>query len=381
MISGHTLAHWLSCLVQIPSVTPDQAGPRAGLPGEARLATAVAGWFQAFGGTVYQEEVLPDRPNVYGLWPGREDRWFGIDVHLDTVGVEQMISDPFDGRIAHGRVYGRGAVDTKATLAVVLALLEAAHQGQQRPRANLLVAATIDEETGARGAPAAAAWMRNRRIQLDQMIVAEPTLCAPVYGNRGNCRLEFQVHGRAAHTSQPQLGQNAVTTAARVVVALDEEHRRLQSEETIPESALGRPTLTVSWIHGGNGINVVPDLCRFAVDRRIVAGEQTGDVSRALRELAQAASSLPLSVTVLRETAAALQPPDVELVQQFARWSGEAPTVVHYGTNAWAYGEVAREWVVLGPGSIEQAHGPEEWVTFAELEKLARIYTEWWGMS
>jgi acetylornithine deacetylase/succinyl-diaminopimelate desuccinylase-like protein len=292
-----------------------------------------------------------------------------------------MISDPFDGRIAHGRVYGRGAVDTKATLAVVLALLEAAHQGQQRPRAGLLVAATVDEETGARGAPAAAGWMRNRRIQLDQMVVAEPTRCAPVYGNRGNCRLEFQVHGRAAHTSQPQLGQNAVTTAARVVVALDEEHHRLQSEETIPESALGRPTLTVSWIHGGNGINVVPDLCRFAVDRRIVAGEQTGDVSRALREVAQAASSLPLSVTVLRETAAALQPPDVELVQQFARWSGEAPTVVHYGTNAWAYGEVAREWVVLGPGSIEQAHGPEEWVTIAELEKLARIYTEWWGMS
>lgn len=382
MIPSHTLAHWLSRLVQIPSVTPDQAGPRAGVPGEAQLAAAVAHWFQEFGGTVHQEEVLPNRPNVFGLWAGRTSQWIGVDVHLDTAGVEQMDGEPFDGRIANDRVYGRGAVDTKATLAVILAMLETVHRNHRKPKANLVVAATVDEETGARGAPAAAAWLRRQQIQLDQMVVAEPTLCAPVYGHRGSCRLEFTVHGRAAHTSQPQQGQNAVTAAARAVVALDEEHRRLLGTDGRgPEGALGQPTLTVSWIHGGNGINIVPGLCRFAIDRRVVAGERTAEISRSLQALAQSASPLPVTVTVLRETASVLQSPDVSLVQQFARWSGKAPTVVPYGTNAWAYRDLAREWVVLGPGSIEQAHGAEEWIAIDELNRLAQIYSEWWELD
>jgi acetylornithine deacetylase/succinyl-diaminopimelate desuccinylase-like protein len=378
-VTGKRLAEWLCRIVQIPSVTPEQAGPRAGVPGEARLGTHVAQWFRDFGGEVACEEVLPGRPNVYGIWHGRTERWAAVDVHMDTVGVEQMIGDPFSGRVQDGRVYGRGAVDTKASLGVALALLEAMHQSGIVPEANLLVAATVDEESGTRGAPALARWVRQQRIALDQLAVAEPTLCGPIHGHKGVLRLEFAIEGVSAHSCQPRLGKNAITAAARLALALDEEHERLLSLTLA--SALGLPVLTVTLIQGGRGINVVPDACSVSMDRRVVTGETAAEVKAALIDLAGRHCPLPFSVNVQREIDAFFQPPETAWVCQLAEWSGREPSVAPYCTNAWAYGGLARECAVIGPGSIDQAHADEEWVAIAELEKLAGIYSRWWGLE
>jgi acetylornithine deacetylase/succinyl-diaminopimelate desuccinylase-like protein len=377
MIPIDRLADWLRLLVEIPSVSPDQAGPRSGIPGEATLANEVARWFRQFGGQVATEDVLPGRPNVYGVWRGRSNRWIAVDVHLDTVGVEQMADDPFSGRIQDGRVFGRGAVDCKASLAVILALLEIMHQVGQVPGPNLLIAATIDEEVGARGAPAYVRWIQKQGLSIDQLLVAEPTGCAPVYGHKGLSRLEFHVQGRSAHSSQPQLGQNAIVASAPLVLALDEEHRRLQDMPA--GTALGTGTLTVSIIRGGQGINVVPDACHIYVDRRLVAGEEPHEVGAAMYALARRSCSLPVTMNVLQEFPAFLQSPDTTWIRQLAGWSGQEPTIAPFGTNAWAYDRLPCECVVLGPGSIDQAHSEEEWVAISELEKLARIYLLWWG--
>jgi acetylornithine deacetylase/succinyl-diaminopimelate desuccinylase-like protein len=387
MITGQNLAEWLSRIVQIPSVSPDQSGPRAGVPGEGRLAAEVAHWFQAFGGEVHRDEILPDRPNICGIWRGRTDDWLAVDIHMDTVGVEQMIGDPFSGQIQDGRVYGRGAVDTKATLGVVLALLEAMHQTRQIPQANLLIAATVDEETQFRGAPAFARWVRRQALPLAQLAVAEPTLCGPVYGHKGVLRLEFEVQGKSSHSSQPELGQNAITAAAHLVLALDEEHQRLQTLAPSPfqgegrGGGLGPATLTVTIIHAGIGENVVPHACQLIVDRRIVAGEKSLEVAAALEKLARQACPLPVKVNLGLYVDAFLQPPDTPWLRQLAAWSGREPATVPYGTNASAYEGLARECVVIGPGSIDQAHGNEEWVAISELEKLADIYAKWWGLQ
>ncbi len=390
MITGSRLAEWLQRLVQIPSVSPDQAGPRAGVPGEGRLAEEVARWFQNLGGEVQREEVVPDRPNIYGLWPNHHsDRWLAVDIHMDTVSVEQMTGDPFSGHIADGRVYGRGAVDTKATLAIVLTLLEAMQQTGQTAPANLLIAATVDEETQFRGAPAFARWVHRQQLPLDQLAVAEPTLCAPVYGHKGVTRLELEVQGKSVHSSQPELGQNAITAAAHLILALDEEHRRLQTPSPSPSegegwgegAVLGLPKLTVTVIHGGTGENLVPNACQLLVDRRIVAGENPSEVAAALERLAQQACPLPVTMKLGLLVGAFLQSPTSLWVRQLAEWSGQAPAVAPYGTNASAYEGLAHECVVIGPGSIEQAHGAEEWVTLAELEKMAGIYAKWWGLN
>jgi acetylornithine deacetylase/succinyl-diaminopimelate desuccinylase-like protein len=379
IVSDELLTTWLTRLVRIPSVTPEQAGPRAGEPGEARLAAALAGWFRDLGGEVHIAEVLPGRPNVYGIWRGRSERWAALDVHMDTVGVEQMAGDPFGGELRDGRVYGRGAVDTKASLAVALALLEAMRGSGIAPEPNLLIAATADEEDQALGAPAFAAWVRGRAIVLDQLMVAEPTRCCPVYGHKGVVRLAFDVAGRPAHSSQPQLGQNAITAAAHLALALAAEHERLSAE--LPSSALGPGTLTVTLIGGGRGLNVVPDACSLSIDRRVVAGEQPEAIIARLADLARRACPLPVTVRPILAVDAFLQAADTPWLRQLAEWSGQQPAIAPYGTNAWAYGGLARETVVLGPGSIDQAHGVEEWVEVAELSRLASIYGRWWGVS
>lgn len=371
-------ASWLSRLVQIPSVTPIQAGTRAGQGGEQRIADVLTQWFHQLGGQVEVEIIEPGRPNVYGTWQGETDIWVAVDIHTDTVGVEQMTDDPFSGDIRDGRVWGRGAVDTKASLGVILALLEHMQSTDQRSRPGLIIGATVDEEQGTTGAPAFAAWLARQAHAVAQLVVAEPTMCVPVHGHRGVARFALEFIGKAAHSAQPDLGHNAIVGAAHTVLAYAQEHKRLQE---LPATALGHPALTSTIIHGGTGINVVPDRCTLMVDRRVIDGEDTVEVIDHLYALAQKEAGIPVELTRQLEINAFLQPPDTAWLRQLAAWSGSSPIVAPYGTNAWAYSNLPCETVVIGPGSIDQAHGAREWVELSELGKLAQIYSQWWGIS
>jgi acetylornithine deacetylase/succinyl-diaminopimelate desuccinylase-like protein len=379
MFDTQRIVEWLSKLVQISSVGPENVGPRAGQAGEARIAAALAEWFKQVGGEVVTDVVSPGRPNVYGIWRNGSSRWIALDVHTDTVSVETMQGDPFDGRCENGRVYGRGSVDTKASLGVALAVLEAAQQAGKQLNANLIVAATIGEETGAGGAEAFAAWIRAQGIALDQLMVAEPTMCGPIYGHKGGAGIEFEVHGVAAHSSQPELGQNAITAAAHLILALDEEHQRLNSLP--PSSEMGNPKLSVTIIHGGQARNIIPDQVKLQVSRRIVVGEDPDDIANGLYEFAKQHCPLPVTMHYRGGWGAFYQSPDTPLIKQLSDWTGVAPATAPYGTNMFAYLGLARDSVVFGPGSIERAHRDVEWVDVSELEKAAGIYERWWGLA
>ena len=378
MVATDRIIHWLQQLVHIPSVGPANAGSRSGASSEARIAAQVADWLRELGGEVQQEDVFPDRPNTYAVWRSDSPRWIGVDVHIDTVGVETMQGDPFDARVEGGRLYGRGAVDTKASLAIVLALLEGLQQSGQQPSANLVVCASADEETGCYGAVVFAEWLKRKGIRLDELVVAEPTLCAPVYGHKGGVGIEFTVEGVATHSSRPHLGKNAIQGMAELVRALDSEHQRLM--QTKASTELGTGTLAVTLIKGGQGQNVVPDRCEIFVDRRLVPGEQPLEVAAALHQFAREHCPLPVQMKVTHKLTAFFQRPDAPLVKALGAWSGAEASVVPYGTNAWAYSNLPGETVIFGPGSIDQAHRDVEWVEISELEKAAAIYQQWWGV-
>ncbi|MFN0088788.1 MAG: M20/M25/M40 family metallo-hydrolase [Acidimicrobiales bacterium] len=372
-------AEWVSQLVRIPSVNPMQTGPKAGVAGEKALAEFVADRLDALGAQVEFEEDPdnPGRPNVYAVFPGESDRWVGLDVHTDTVGVEHMTVDPFDGRVEDGRVWGRGSVDTKASMGVMLSVLEELAREGRRPRPNLLVVGTISEEGGGLiGATVFGEWLRRRGLVLDELIVAEPTECAPIYGHKGGVGMDITVLGRAAHTSKPELGANAIEAAAAVILALKAEHERLAGQS--PRTEVGVGTLTTALVSGGSARNIVPDRCTLTVGRRLVPYETPDEVFAALRDLVERSCPLPVEVTAISEGSPAFyQSPDSTFIQTLAGWSGRPPETAPYGTNALRYDGAAAEIAVLGPGSIDQAHAAVEWVEISELEKLAGLYRRW----
>lgn len=371
-------AEWLGRLVRIPSVNPLHAGDRSGPPGELALAEALADHLDRLGAEVVLEEVLPGRPNVYATVRGRTSRLACLDVHTDTVSVEHMVGDPFDGRLEDGCVWGRGALDTKASFAVALALLDAWRREGLRPEATLLLVGTISEEGGGMaGAEAFRAWADAGGLAVDEMVVAEPTMLCPVYGHKGGVALELTVLGESAHTATPHLGRNAVVAASALVQALQREHERLQG--LVADTDVGNGTLTVTGIEGGTGSNIVPDRCTVRVGRRIVPFEDPAAVTDGLVALAEAASPLPLEVDLVHPGSGAFyQSPDAPFVKDLARWAGTEPAVAPYGTNALKYQDFAGGLAVFGPGCIEDAHRATECISLDQLAGLAAVYTEWW---
>ncbi len=363
-------------LVRIPSVNPLQAGPRSGDTDERAVAEWVANRAEALGANVTLDEVLGGRSNVYARFEGTSEREVTVDVHLDTVGVEHMTRDPFDGVVEDGRVFGRGSVDTKATFAVLLAVLEDLRAVGAPLVPNLNLVGTVSEEVGGLlGAARHAEWLAERTETVDQMVVAEPTMCAPVFGHKGGLGLDITIAGEAAHSSKPHLGQNAIHAAARVVSALSAEHDRLADLGGTTE--VGAGTLAVTDIGGGLARNIIPDCCKVYGDRRLVPGEQPDAIFADLTRLIEEAAH-PLSVEV--ETpygegfAAFYEDPNGALITLFANLAASEPETASYGSNALMYGTAAREVMVFGPGSIDQAHKAVEWVDITELERAADIY-------
>jgi acetylornithine deacetylase/succinyl-diaminopimelate desuccinylase-like protein len=373
------IAAVLTELVQIPSVNPLQAGPKSGDGGETAVAEWMATHAADVGGDVTLDDVVPGRPNVYARFDGTSDRLVAIDIHLDTVGVEHMTDDPFDGRIDGGRLFGRGSVDTKASLAVVLTVLDEFRAAGERPVPTLYLVGTISEEVGGLiGAQRFADWLTETGQTLDQIVVAEPTLCAPVHGHKGGVGINVVVHGYAAHSSKPHLGLNAIDGAARIVIALEAEQARLDS--TPATTAVGTGTVSVTTISGGLAQNIIPDRCDLFVGRRVAPGEDPDTVFAGLRDLITAAADpCPVEVSMAygAGSAAFYQDPGSPLVRGLAELSGMEPETATYGSNALMYPNSANEIVIFGPGSIDQAHQAVEWIDLSELDRAADIYRRW----
>lgn len=374
-----TIAERVGDLVRIPSVNPLQAGPKSGDDGERAMAAWLADRTSHMGAEVTVDDIIDGRSNVYARFEGETDRVVTVDVHLDTVGVEHMTDPSFDGRIESDRVWGRGSVDTKATLAVVLSVLDEFLAEGKRPVPTVNVVGTVSEEMGGLiGAAGYRDWLNQHGVRVDQMIVAEPTMCAPVHGHKGGLGLEITVHGHAAHSSKPHLGANAISGASRIVAAIDAEQAALQA--AAPTTAVGNGSISVTEISGGVARNIIPPHCHVYAGRRTAPFEDTDEVFAHLSQLVVAAAA-PLTADVVLANGSAsagfYQDPDSPLVQSLAALGEGSPEVATYGSNALRYGEVASEIVIFGPGSIDQAHQAVEWIDISELDRAANIYRTW----
>ena len=360
------LARLTAELVAIDSVNPSLV---AGGAGEAEIARFVAAWLEQAGLAVEVLEAVAGRPSVVGVAPGSGGgRSLMLNAHLDTVGTAGMEA-PFSARIAGSRLYGRGALDMKGSLAaIMLAGREAAGRGL---RGDVIVAAVADEEAGSIGTEAVL-----ERHRADAAIVAEPTWLQLAIGHRGFVGLEVEVAGRAAHGSRPDRGLDAIVRMGRVLVGLEELDRRLQAGAHHP--LLGTASAHASVIEGGQELSSYPERCGLLAERRTLPGETAADVEGELAAiLAAAGRNDPEFQALVRVPFArdayeiAPDDPFVELMHRHA--GGPAIVGMPFWADSGLIAAAAIPTVLFGPGG-EGLHETEEWVELADLGRCLEVY-------
>lgn len=352
-------------LVRIPSVNPD-GDPGTERTGEAECAGFVAEFLRACGAEVEFQEVQPGRPNVIGRFgSGSGKPRLVLAPHLDTVSVRGMTIDPFSGELRDGRVWGRGASDTKGSVA---AMLMALHEMKDRLGAlehEIWFAGLMGEEAGQDGSRA---FVREHRA--DFAVIGEPTELQIVRAHKGGLWMTLTTHGVAAHASTPEAGDNAIYRMHDVIALLREEI--LPGLSRYHDETLGHPTLNVGTIAGGSKVNIVPDTCRLGIDIRTLPAMARSDFKGELTRRLQ--SAFPGLEIEAWESKALDTPPDHPMIGRLEK-TGAHCTGAPWFCDAAIFSGANIAAVALGPGSIRQAHTKDEWIEVEALREGVKFYT------
>jgi acetylornithine deacetylase/succinyl-diaminopimelate desuccinylase-like protein len=297
--------------------------------------------------------------------------------HLDTVGADET---GFIPRRKNGRLYGRGACDTKGSVAAMFtALCELAGSKNRPQETEIVFVGLIDEENAQAGSRALVRSSAFRRLvpsdrlksglQTILAIVGEPTRLRVVTAHKGSLWLELETRGRAAHGATPQFGRNAVHEMARIVDSLQTDYAARLHKRIHP--LLGHPTVSVGTICGGTQVNIVPDRCQITMDRRTLPGETEPGVKREILKFLRARNLFARMADVKLAPCLPLETNHrFPLIQEFMRCAGQSkPLGVHYFCDAAVLSAGGIPSVVFGPGDVAQAHTTDEWISLTELER------------
>ena len=265
-------------LIQIDSRNPTLAPDS---PGEGDCARALASILDEWGFTVQLIDGAPGRPNVVARLGPADAPALMLNGHLDVVGVEGMVHEPFAAEVRGNRIYGRGSADMKGGVAAMCA---AAAKGASADSARqILVTAVVDEEYESLGMRA----MLAAGVVADAAIITEPTRLAICPAHRGFVWIDVAFRGRAAHGSRYDLGVDAITHAGLLLADLESLERTREKGPQHP--LLGRGSLHASKIQGGVGMSTYPETCNLSIERRTLPGES---VEKALEEITDACVTL-----------------------------------------------------------------------------------------
>ncbi len=364
--------------VAIPSINPmGRTDIDAAWVGEQRYAEFVHQQLQK----LEIDSVLVGsgtRRSVVGeVRASRSAETFLVASHLDTVPVDNMSINPFDPVVKNGRLLGRGSCDTKAGMAALMAALERVLARGSLAR-NLVIVGEADEESsGSLGVSDVLAQLSGSRI--DWAIATEPTELKLVNAHKGTAMARVEAHGRACHSSDPSRGQNAIVLLARATLALEELGVELGKH---PYEGLGPATLSIGVIGGGHAPNVVPDRAWLLMDRRTLPGDTSASLSLEIQRVLGKVSLEDLELSDLRMGKDPLYTPPGHAAAQACQRAlvrcGEqpAPCSVAFATDAGLFARAGIPSVVLGPGSIQQAHTDAEYVEVDQLERMVLVFEQ-----
>jgi succinyl-diaminopimelate desuccinylase len=299
--------------------------------------------------------------------------------HLDVVGPGEAAwtHPPFGAVEANGKIYGRGAVDMKGGMAAAAAAINRVVASGRQLQGDIVFAAVAGEETDSSGAERFIAHRDELELApngLAGVIVPEPTGLGVVTAHRGLLWLEVTTTGKAAHSSTPHLGVNAIESMRLIL-------NELENYDVSPETheLLGRCTMSINTISGGKALNVVPDKCTLGIDIRTLPGQ---DHRRILADLEALLARLKAKNGDFNAGASALRCLDpletdscCDFVRDFCAAVGADRTrPIGYTTDGPYFASLGAPVVIFGPGEPGLCHKPDEHIEIDELQKAAELY-------
>ena len=346
-------------LVRIPSVNPD-GDPGTDRTGEESCAVYLHDFLASLGAEALLDQVEPGRPNVVARFPssGQKPKLL-FAPHTDTVSVAGMTIDPFGGELRDGKVYGRGATDTKGPMASMLWALRECREILPLLTHEIWFAGLMGEEAGQDGAKALA-----EKENFDFVIVGEPTGLEVVYKHKVDVTARIVASGRSAHSSCPERGENAITKLASGLLSLQES--LTDYFEKIEDPVLGHPTFSIGTIRGGTKFNIVPDHAEAVVDLRLLPSQWRQERAKEVFDVMQRACP-GLVVERIAGSQALDTDPSHPLVAKLGAVGGR-PAGAAWFCDAAVFCSCGMPAVAVGPGSIAQAHTEDEFIQVADLE-------------
>jgi len=291
--------------------------------------------------------------------------------HTDTVPYDPAWTEALRLTGQDGKLFGRGACDTKAFIASALTAIE--NFDLAKLKKPLALVFTCDEEIGCLGAKRLAAA---KPFAARYAIVGEPTSLQPMRAGKGYCLAELTVRGREAHSAYPHLGASAITRAARLIYAIEGIAEQISSDR---HAHFDPPytTLNVGLIKGGTAKNIVPGECRLTLEWRSIPGQQTDYVLDSLRkavgELKKDDADFVCEIDAGRFDDSFETNRESELVKFLEQVTGQPSGTVAFGTEAPSMIALGAEAVVFGPGDIRVAHRTGEFVPVEELNRCVEV--------
>lgn len=291
--------------------------------------------------------------------------------HTDTVPYDPNWKEALTLTERDGKLFGRGACDTKAFIAAALTAAEALDlEKLTKPFALVF---TSDEEIGCLGAKRLASA---QPLSARYAIVGEPTSLQPIRAGKGYCLAQVTVRGREAHSAYPQLGASAIFRAARLIEKIEQIAEDLKSDV---HTDFDPPytTLNVGVINGGSAKNIVPGECRFTLEWRTIPGQASDYVlnlvKSAVAKLQKDGADFVCAIDAARADDSFETPTNSALVDFLQEASGKSSGTVAFGTEAPSMIALGAEAVVFGPGDIRVAHRTGEFVPIDELNGCVSI--------
>jgi acetylornithine deacetylase len=305
---------------------------------------------------------------------GKGDGGLVLAGHTDTVPYDEhrWNFDPFKLSESRQRFYGLGTADMKIFFALAIeASLAFQRKDYQQP---LIILATCDEETTMAGAKA---LLKSSKLKARHAIIGEPTSMQPIRMHKGILMEAIRITGLAGHSSDPSLGHNALEAMHKIIAELITWRTELQQKYSNPLFTVPVPTMNFGHIHGGDNPNRICGACELHIDIRPLPGMALVDLRNELSQRLKNAlpgKGFTLETFPLFSGIPAVETPaDCELIKAAEKLTGQTAGSVAFGTEAPYLNHLGMDTLVLGPGNINQAHQPDEYIALSSIEPTVEL--------